>query len=159
MPTRISICYIVLVATIGLAACQGTPVQPTPAGSTESSPTSPGHSGPTQAPVVPSATPEPLRADQTGQTPTGPRLSTPALIDQALARGEITAGQRLLYLAYAVYEYESLPAQFRSNVGWRGTETVRELRMAADDPNVMCSLGADVQSELRRLLKGGATCN
>jgi hypothetical protein len=86
-------------------------------------------------------------------------LSTPALIDQALAQGEITAGQRLLYLAYAVYEYKSLPAPFRSNVGWRGTETVREIREAADDPSVMCSLEPDVQSELRRLLKGGATCN
>ena len=90
--------------------------------------------------MAPSATPEPPRADQAGQTPAGPALSTPALIDQALAQGEITAGQRLLYLAYAVYEYKSLPAQFRSNVGWRGTETVREIRAAADDPNVMCSL-------------------
>ena len=45
-------------------------------------------------------------------------LSTPELIDQALADGQITADERLLYLAYAVYEYESLPAQFRSDVGW-----------------------------------------
>lgn len=98
-------------------------------------------------------------AEQPRQTPTGPALSTPALIEQALARGEISAEQRLLYLAYAVYEYESLPAQFHSDAGWRGTEIVQELRQAADDQNVMCSLGPDVQRELRRLLKGGATCH
>ncbi len=40
-------------------------------------------------------------------------LSTPALIEQAFAAGEITADERLLYFAYAVYEYESLPVRFR----------------------------------------------
>src|SRR3972149_2075727 len=45
-------------------------------------------------------------------------LSTPALIDRALAKGEITAEQRLLYLAYAIFEYESLPAQFHGRGGW-----------------------------------------
>ncbi len=125
-----------------------------PTGRAESSPASP----PSREPVTPSATPEPPRADQARQTPTGPRLSTPALIEQALAQGEITVGQRLLYLAYAVYEYESLPAQFRSDVGWRGTATVQEIRQAVADPTLMCSLEPVAQSELRRLLKGGAIC-
>ena len=89
----------------------------------------------------------------------GPRLSTPALIEEALAKEEITAEQRLLYLAYAVYEYASLPAQFRSDVGWRGTTTVQELNRASVDPEIMCSLAPLVQSELRRLLQGGAACN
>ena len=36
-------------------------------------------------------------------------LSTPELIDQAYSRGQITEEYRLLYLAYALYEYKSLP--------------------------------------------------
>ena len=57
-------------------------------------------------------------------------LSTPQLIDQALANGEITVEQRDLYLAYAIYEYDSLPVRFRSDVGWSGTAIVAELTKA-----------------------------
>ena len=80
------------------------------------------------------------------------------LIDQALAEGEISVEERLLHLAYAVYEYESLPAQFQSNVGWRGTEAVSEIRQAADTPAIMCNLDTSVQDELRRVLNSGVTC-
>ena len=54
-------------------------------------------------------------------------LSTPQLIDQAHANSEISADERLVLLAYALYEPESLPAAYQSSVGWWGSEYVREL--------------------------------
>jgi hypothetical protein len=87
------------------------------------------------------------------------RLSTPQLIDQAVANGEIASELRLLYLAYAVYEYESLPIQFRSNVPWDGTFYVKEIKEAIMSPSVMCTMSLDVRSELLRLLRSGVTCD
>ena len=58
------------------------------------------------------------------------RLSTPQLLAQAVQKGEIDKDTRLLYLTYAIYEPESLPEEYRSNVGWHGTEYVRELKDA-----------------------------
>lgn len=76
-------------------------------------------------------------------------LSTPLLIEQAFARGEISADERTLYLAYALYEPQSLPAQFHSNVGWYGTQYVVEVQ------TYMQSLSAastdQVQQELGRM--------
>lgn len=57
-------------------------------------------------------------------------LATPMLIDAAYARGEISTEERLLYLAYAIYEPGSLPARFRSNAPWHGTAVVAELNLA-----------------------------
>ncbi len=88
-----------------------------------------------------------------GQDAPARELSTPQLIARALAAGEITADQRLLYLAYAVYEYPSLPARFRSNAGWYGTAEVRELKnawkQASQRPGM---ISAPVLAELNRLL-------
>ena len=59
----------------------------------------------------------------------------------------------MLYLAYAVYEYSSLPAQFRSNVGWSGTATVREVRDAWQAGALkQKALSRVTYSELNRLL-------
>lgn len=82
-----------------------------------------------------------------------PRQTTPELIDQALADGQISAEQRLLYLAYAVYEYSSLPVQFHSNAGWHGTATVQEVRSAWQAANLeQITLPPAIYSELDRLL-------
>jgi hypothetical protein len=86
-------------------------------------------------------------------------LSTPALIAQALAKGEITDEQRLLYLAYAVYEHESLPAWFRGSVGWRATSTVEELNEAVSSPSIFCSMSPNVRSEFQRLFEPDITCH
>jgi hypothetical protein len=86
-------------------------------------------------------------------------LSTPELIEQAFDRDQIDAGQRLLYLAYAIYEYESLPAEFQSEVPWHGTLVVRNLKQAAASAESLCSLDAEVQSELRRLIPESAACS
>lgn len=80
-------------------------------------------------------------------------LSTPELIDQALARGEITEEERLLYLAYANYEYESLPLHFLSSIGWDGTSTAHELYEAVSSSKTLCSMSPYVRSELLRLIK------
>ncbi len=53
--------------------------------------------------------------------------ATPELIEQAFAAGEISAEERLLYLAYAVYEPASLPERFESDTPWSGTGVVAEL--------------------------------
>ncbi len=80
-------------------------------------------------------------------------LSTPELIDQAYDKGEITAEYRLLYLAYAMYEYKSLPTRFLSNVAWYGDGQVQELNEAVDSPTTLCSMSKYVRSELLRLIK------
>ncbi len=85
-------------------------------------------------------------------------LSTPVIIDQAWAKGEITGEERLLYLAYAVFEYDSLPTRFRSNVGWRGTSILEDLEKAANSPSVLCSMSPDVRSEFQRLFNPDTTC-
>ncbi len=87
------------------------------------------------------------------------KLSTPQLIGHAYVKGEITEEYQLLYLAYAVYEAESLPSRFHGNVPWEGTSILRELKEAAASSSIMCTLSPYVQSELRRLLHGGATCD
>lgn len=66
--------------------------------------------------------------------------------------------ERLLYLAYAIFEYESLPARFRSNVGWRGTLFVAELYEAARTPSLLCSMSPSVRSEFQRLLNPDTAC-
>jgi hypothetical protein len=86
-------------------------------------------------------------------------LSTPELIDQALARSEISEEERLLYLAYAIFEYESLPTRFHSKVGWRGTAVIEELNEAVGSPAILCSMSPYVQSELLRLIKLNTTCS
>jgi hypothetical protein len=70
----------------------------------------------------------PLPADNAGAV--GQDLSTPALIKLALARGEIDEETALLYLAYALGDYEKLPAQFHSNVPWDGTLPLHDLQEA-----------------------------
>lgn len=78
-----------------------------------------------------------------------PTLSTPLLIEEAFTRGEITAGERALYLAYALYEPKSLPARFQSNVGWHGTRYVKDVQNYLQNVNAAAS--DVVQQELSRL--------
>lgn len=82
--------------------------------------------------------------------------STPELIEAAYAQGEISAGERALYLAYALYEYDSLPSVYQSQTPWRGTMIDRELNALLNAPQ-FCDMAPDVQSELERLL-GEPTC-
>jgi hypothetical protein len=72
----------------------------------------------------------------------------------AYQRGEITNEQRLLYLAYALYEHESLPLRFRSNWGWFGEMAQYELEVL-NDPKVFCSMSPYTRSEFQRL--GGSS--
>jgi hypothetical protein len=86
------------------------------------------------------------------------RFSTPELIDKAYVAGRISEEERLLYLAYAIFEYESLPARFHSNIGWSGTSTIMELSQAANSPSVLCSMSPEIRSEFQRLLEPKITC-
>ncbi len=85
--------------------------------------------------------------------------TTPGLIQRAFDRGEITAEQRLLYLTYAVYEYESLPTKFRGKVPWDGTLIFADIGEAFNSPTPFCSMSQYVQSEVRRLLKPDTICD
>ena len=87
------------------------------------------------------------------------KLSTPDLIGKAYVEGEISEEERLLYLAYAMFEFESLPKRFHSNAPWSGTFIVEELYQAANSPSVLCSMSSDVRSEFQRLLKPKITCD
>ena len=78
--------------------------------------------------------------------------TTPALIQRAFDKGEITAEQRLLYLTYAVYEYKSLPVRFRGKVPWEATSLLFEMNIAMRSPSVFCSMSSFAQSEIRRLV-------
>lgn len=83
------------------------------------------------------------------------RLSTPQLLEQALANGEISADEEALYLAYALYEPQSLPARFQSTVGWRGTRYVQALQSYFQNLNAAAT--SAVQQELARLQGLAAT--
>jgi hypothetical protein len=137
MSARVAIVFV-LCCFLALSAC--TSVAP------QSSPTVPQPTNPPQdaAPAQPSG--------QSGN------LSTPDLIDQSLTAGQISEGQRILYLAYAVYEPASLPAQFRSTVPWRGTSTVQEIKKTVSSMDAFCSFDSEIQSELRRLVPQSADC-
>ncbi|MBE7468535.1 MAG: hypothetical protein HS114_05315 [Anaerolineales bacterium] len=58
------------------------------------------------------------------------KLSTPQLIEAALANGEIDQETAYLYLSYALGDYDSLPVQYHSNVPWDGTFTLARLQKA-----------------------------
>ncbi len=94
---------------------------------------------------------------QSGIDDANQELETPLLIAQAFARGEITNEQRLLYLAYALYEHESLPHRFVSYYGWFGEMAQYELEVL-NDPAVFCSMSSYARSEFQRLLKIDTTC-
>jgi hypothetical protein len=123
--------------------------QPTPEPTSPPTPTIAGAATPAAVPPAP--------AGRSAPAPSG-ELSTPELIDAALQRGEITPSQRWLYLAYAVYEYESLPEAYHSNVRWDGTLYLRDLNRQVADPQAFCALEPEVQAELRRLLPASAPC-
>jgi hypothetical protein len=113
---------------------------------------------PQTSPTVPQPTNPPqdaAPAQPSGQTG---NLSTPDLIDQALAAGQISEGQRILYLAYAVYEPASLPAQFRSTVPWHGTANVQEIKKSVTSMDTFCSFDLAIQNELRRLVPQSVDC-
>lgn len=86
-------------------------------------------------------------------------ISTPELIDQAYTWGFITEDERLLYLAYALYEPESLPVQYRSNVEWFGEATVEELQKALNPPEVVCSMSPHVRNEFLRMSHSDTLCD
>jgi hypothetical protein len=82
--------------------------------------------GANNMPIVSAEALENLQSDLPSQTPAG-GLSTPDLIEQAFSRSEITAEERILYLAYALFDYSSLPNQFHSNIGWYGSSYLEEV--------------------------------
>ncbi len=79
-------------------------------------------------------------------------LTTPELIAQDLAQGLISPEQQLLYLAYALSDYEKLPAQYRSNQPWDGTLPLLKLRRESGS-----IASVEVRQAVERATAG--TCN
>ena len=113
----------------------------------------------TSNPVTPSPS-SPDQPDATlGYSPSdGLPLSVPELLNAALERGVITSDQHLLYLAYAIYEPESLPEEYYSEAPWRGTLYVMELKQAANSTDILCAMPLETRKELQRLVTESATC-
>ncbi len=80
------------------------------------------------------------------------QLSTADLIEQAFANGEITAEQRLLYFAYAVYEPESLPTHFHGTGLWSPTPYLREIHNARRAAGELSAMSATFLAELESIL-------
>lgn len=100
---------------------------------------------------LPIASAAPLHEESSPDVQTAtPQLSTPELIEQAFVKGEVTKEQRLLYLAYALYEYQSLPERFRSTEGWFGTAYIEEVQ-AATNLVTAAAFSATTQAELTRV--------
>lgn len=97
----------------------------------------------------------PLLVNSTQSATVAPTHSTPLLIEQAFVNGEISADERALYLAYALYEPASLPAQFHNNVGWYGTQYVLEVQNFMQ--HISASSTDAIQQELNRLSMLAAT--
>ena len=94
------------------------------------------------------------------------RMSTPARINAAFARGLIDAETRILYLAYAIYEPESLPPVFHGSTPWDGTFVVAEIHriyqnMQAPvfmrEPGLIDITSPLIRAELDRLLQDEGT--
>lgn len=81
------------------------------------------------------------------------KMSTPTRIDSALERGVIDKETRVLYLAYAVFDQASLPAEYLSTVGWYGTRAVAEVKQVQEQKSVDgVAISARTQAELDRML-------
>jgi len=103
--------------------------------------------------LVAAKSPENIELNLSTPAQEGNKLSTPELIEQAFASGEITAEQRILYLAYALYDYKSLPSQYLSNVGWFGDSYVEEVDAAqkAVASGKGTSFSSAIETEFTRL--------
>ena len=66
--------------------------------------------------------------DARGHASAAERLSTPQLIEKAHAQGELSRFQADRFLAFAILDHERLPQRFVSDVPWRGTLPLLELR-------------------------------
>lgn len=62
--------------------------------------------------------------------PQAPTLTTPDLIEADVANGVISEETGYLYLSYALFDYESLPEAYHSNVPWSGTSYILQLQEA-----------------------------
>ena len=71
------------------------------------------------------------RAHDRAVAPLAPAGSTPALIEAAVARGEISRETADRYLAQALARPSRLPARFASSVPWRGTLPLLQLQERA----------------------------
>ncbi|HXV44584.1 MAG TPA: hypothetical protein VEC96_16100, partial [Anaerolineae bacterium] len=98
---------------------------------------------PQENPLSPASAPP----GQTG--PTSPQLSTPQLIEAAVVNGELDQETANLYLAYALNDYEKLPAQYRSDVPWDGTFPLLHVQEAVKSMKV-----SPKRAEIIQILSG-----
>ncbi len=85
-------------------------------------------------------------------------LSTPQLIGCAFLTGKITDEQRILYLAYSIYDHEKLPLKYQGTKGWEGTSVVDELNDVIFSTEQFCTFSKDTQDKLRNLFPKAVQC-
>ena len=68
-----------------------------------------------------------IRISQATPTPQS-RLTTPQKIEAARLAGKISPDEAALYLAYALRDYQKLPAEYSSDAPWDGTLPLLQLR-------------------------------
>jgi hypothetical protein len=88
----------------------------------------------------------------------GKSLATPELIDCARTAGKITKGQRILYLHYALDDYEKLPPEYKSNDPWEGTLIALNVSEAISSAAKFCTFSKEIQTELRKSYPQAVDC-
>ena len=81
-----------------------------------------------------------------------PKPSTPQLIEAAVARGDISRDTANLYLAYALFDYAALPAEFHSDTPWHATPILLQLYDSLPTMNSIAS-----QNAVHSLLSGSCS--
>lgn len=71
-----------------------------------------------------------------------PKPSTPQLIEAAFERGDISRDTANLYLAYALFDYAALPAEFHSDTPWHATPVLLQLTDSLPAMNSISSKNA-----------------
>ncbi len=102
---------------------------------------------------APSGASDPAGSSLQGRPNAGQKgLATPELIEAARASGRIDPDTELLYLAYALADYEKLPLEYRSNVPWHGTVPLLRLQKSLGEVR-----SAATRSAIQSMLSG--TCD
>jgi hypothetical protein len=91
---------------------------------------------------------------QAHEEATSPNHSTAELIEHAFATNEISADERLLYFAYAIYEPASLPPEYKGHGRWESTPYLREIHNVQRDGKRSSELLAELDRIIAQQVGG-----
>ena len=79
-------------------------------------------------------------------------MSTPDLINMDFQEGKISKGEQLLYMAYALGDFEKLPNKYHGNAPWHGTLPLLDLHEDLEDQQIVCAIEPDILQKLNETL-------